>query len=68
VAARRTPCGQRNPELGEDARAGCRDLSRFVVEHEVFAGDESIGQIDAEAAGEVVVADSRRTERAGFAG
>ncbi|HYB43890.1 MAG TPA: hypothetical protein VEL75_19070 [Candidatus Methylomirabilis sp.] len=52
-------------ELGEKAGAGGRDLRRFVVEHDVPAGDERIGEIDAEPAGQVVVADPGRAERAG---
>jgi hypothetical protein len=36
--------------------------------HDVFAGDERIGEINAEAARKVVVADSGHTERACFAG
>ena len=46
-----------------------RDLSGFVVvEHDVFAGDERIGEINAEAAREVVVADSGRTRARGLDG
>ena len=63
VAAGRTQCGKLDPELGEKTGACCRDLGGFVVEHDVFAGDESIGEINAEAAGEVVVANSGRTKR-----
>jgi hypothetical protein len=68
VAAGRTPGGKLDPELGEKAGAGCRDFSGFVVEHNVFAGGESIGEINAEAAGQVVVANSGRTERACLTG
>ena len=57
AAVGRTQCGKLDPELGEKTGACCRDLSGFVVEHDVFAGDESIGEIHAEAAGEVVVRD-----------
>ena len=63
VAAGRMPGRKLDPELGEKAGAGCRDFSGFVVEHDVFAGDERIGEIDAEAARQVVVAHSGRTER-----
>jgi len=63
VSAGRTQCGKLDPELGEKTGACCRDLSGFVVERDVFAGDESIGEINAEAAGEVVVANSGRTKR-----
>src|SRR5207253_1902011 len=39
-----------------------RDFSGFVVvEHDVFSGDERIGEINAQAAREVVVANSGRT-------
>jgi hypothetical protein len=63
VSAGRTQCGKLDPELGEKTRPCCRHLSGFVVEHDIFAGDESIGEINAEAAGEVVVANSGRTQR-----
>jgi hypothetical protein len=40
-----------------------RDFSGLVVEHDVFAGDERIGEINAEAARKVVVANSGRKKR-----
>jgi hypothetical protein len=55
---------KRDPEFGEEPGAGRRDFSGFVFEHDVFAGDKGIGEIDAEAAGKVVVANAGRTERA----
>src|SRR6266404_7902917 len=64
VAAGRTQLGKLDPELGEKTDACSRDFSGFDVEHDVFAGDERIGEINAEAAGKVVVANSGRTERA----
>jgi hypothetical protein len=66
VAVCRTPCGKLDPELGEKTGACCRDLSRVVVEHDVLAGEEGIGEVDAEAARQVVVANSGRTERGLF--
>src|SRR5438477_10282715 len=68
VAEGRTPGGKLDPELGEKTGAGCRDFGGGVVEHDVFAGDEGIGQINAEAARQVVVANSGRTQRACFTG
>src|SRR5215813_7342015 len=68
VAAGRTQPGWLDPEFGENTGAGWRDFGRFLVEHDVVAGNESIGEIDAEAAGEVIVANSGRTERACFTG
>src|SRR6266567_85952 len=68
VTTGRTQCGNLDPELGEKTGACSRDFSGFVVEHDVFAGDERIGEIDAEAARKVVVANSGRTERACLAG
>ncbi len=68
VAVGRTQCGKLDPELGEKPGACCRDLSGFVVDHDVFAGDERIGEINAEAARKVVVANSGRTKRACFTG
>ncbi len=67
-AAGRTQCGKLDPELGEKTGACGRDFSDFVVEHDVFAGHERIGEIDAEAARKVVVANSGRTERACMTG
>jgi len=64
VAAGRTQVGKLDPELGEKTGACCRDFSGFVVEHDVFAGDERIGEINAEAARKVVIANSGRTKRA----
>src|SRR5207245_3203106 len=43
VAEGRTQWWQLDPEGGEKTGACCRDLGGFVVEHDVFAGDESIG-------------------------
>jgi hypothetical protein len=40
VTAGRTLRGKLDPELGEEPRARCRGFSGFVVEHDVFAGDE----------------------------
>src|SRR5262249_23515282 len=68
VVAGRTQSGKLDPEFGEKTGAGRRNFGGFVVEHDVFAGDERIGEIDAEAAREVVVANSSRTERACFPG
>src|SRR5438067_9487762 len=68
AAAVRRQRGKLDPELGEKTGACCRDFSDFVVEHDVFAGDERIGEIDAEAARKVVVANSGRTERPGLTG
>src|SRR2546427_6881302 len=68
VAAGRTQCGKLDPELGDKTGACCRDLSGCVVEHDVFAGDERIGELNAEAARKVVVANSGRTKRACFTG
>src|SRR5207253_7836539 len=68
VTERRTRGGKLDPELGEKTGAGCRDFGGGGVEHDVFAGDEGIGQINAEAARQVVVANSGRTQRACFTG
>src|SRR5215470_448576 len=62
-AAGRTPRGQLDPEPGEEPGSRPRDLCDSVVKHEVFAGDERVGEIDAEAARKVVVANSGRAER-----
>jgi hypothetical protein len=64
VAAGRTQCRKRDPELGEKPGARCRDVRGFLVEHDVFSGDERIGEINAEAAHKAVVADPSRIERA----
>ena len=64
MAAGRTQCRKLDPKFGEETGACCRDFSDFVVEHDVFSGDESIGEINAEAARKVVVANAGRTERA----
>src|SRR5215475_3118280 len=61
--AGRTPRGQLDPEPGEEPESRPRDLCDFVVEHEVFAGDERVGEVNAEAARKVVVAHSGRAER-----
>jgi hypothetical protein len=64
AAAGRTPCGKLDPELSENPHTCLRDFSGFVVvEHDIFSGDERIGEINAQAAREVVVANSGRTER-----
>src|SRR5262249_37594518 len=57
VAAGRTPSGELDPELGEKPDACCRDLGDVVVEHDVLAGDQGIGQVHAETTGKMVVAD-----------
>src|SRR5262245_49712303 len=67
-AAGRTPGGKIEAELGEKPGALRRDFGPFVVEHDVFTGDQGIGEIDAESAGEVVVANSGRTEGARVTG
>src|SRR2546427_2315517 len=65
VAVGRTQCGKLGPELSENPDTCRRDFSGFVVvEHDVFSGDERIGEINAQAAREVVVANSGRTKRA----
>ena len=64
----RAQCWKLDPELGEETGARRRDLSGFVVDHEVLAGDEEIGEIDAETARKVVVANSGRSERACLTG
>jgi hypothetical protein len=64
VAAGRTQCGKLDPELGEKTGACRRDFSGSVVEHDIFAGDVRISEINAEAARKVVVANSGRTKRA----
>ena len=46
AAACRTERGKLDPEPDEEARAGRRDLGRFVVEHDIVTGDERIGEID----------------------
>src|SRR4029453_5624664 len=68
LAAPRPQGGKLDPELDEETGPGCRDFSGVIVEHDVLAGDEGIGQINAEAARQVVIADSRRTQRAGLTG
>src|SRR5207247_8472160 len=62
VAAGRTRRGKLDPELGEKTGACSRDLGDFVVEHDVVAGGENIGEINAEAARKVVVAHSGRIQ------
>ena len=68
VTAGRPQSGELDPELGEETGALRRDLGGFVFEHDVFAGDEDIGEIDAETARQVVVADAGRIQRAGLIG
>ena len=68
VAERRTPCRKLDPELGEKPGAGCCDFGGLVVEHDILASGERIGEINAEAAGQVVIADSGRTQRARLPG
>jgi len=68
VAAGRTQRGKLDPELGEETGACCRDFSGFVVEHDVFTGDERVGEIDAETAGKVVVTNPGRAEGACLTG
>src|SRR5262249_57224942 len=55
VAAPGPRGGKRDAERGEKAGTGFRELGDVVVGHDVFAGDEGVGEIDAEAAREVVV-------------
>jgi hypothetical protein len=65
VAADRTQCGKLDSELGENPDTCLRDFRGLVVVgHDVFSGDERIGEVNAQAAREVVVADPGRTERA----
>ena len=65
VTAGRARCGKLDPELPEEPEACRGDVSSFVVvDHDVFSGDERIGEIDAETAREVVVADPGRAQRA----
>src|SRR5262249_10212045 len=68
AAAARTSGGEIDPEPGEEVGAGRRDLGGRVAGYDVFAGGEGVGEVDAEAAREVVVADSRRVERPGLTG
>src|SRR6185436_11122575 len=68
VAAGRTPGGKLDPELAEKTGTGRRNLGDVVVRHDVLAGGERIGEIDAETARQVVVADPGRAERTGLAG
>jgi hypothetical protein len=60
----RTPRRKRDPELVEKTGTRGRDYGGFVVDDDEFAGDQSVGEIDAEAAGKVVVTDSGRIDRA----
>ena len=62
------PGGKLDPELGEKSDARGRDFRDLVVEHDVFPGHERIGEIDAEAAGKMVVAHPGHAERAGGTG
>src|SRR5215469_9640676 len=57
-------CGKRDPEFGAKTGACPRDFGGLVVEHDVFVDDKSIGEIDAEAARKMVVANSGRTNGA----
>ena len=61
-------CGKRDPELGEKTGACGSDFGGLVVEHDVFADDKRIGEINAEAARKVVVANSGRTNGACLTG
>jgi hypothetical protein len=68
VAAGRPRRGKLDPEVGEKTGAGGRDFSDFVVEQDVFAGDERIGEIDTETTCQMVVANSGCPERARLTG
>src|SRR5262245_42645956 len=64
VPAGRTPHRKPDAERGEEPGACCRDLRGFVVEHEILARDQRISEINAEASGQMVVADPGRAQRA----
>jgi hypothetical protein len=51
-------------EPGEKSGARLRDFSGFFAEHDVLVRREEVGQVDAETAGKVVVADSGRAKLA----
>jgi hypothetical protein len=68
ASAGRTPWRKGDTELSQEAGPRPCDLRRFVVEHDVVAGDQCIGERDAETACQVVVADPGRAEGLGLAG
>jgi hypothetical protein len=56
--------GSRIPNLVKKRASGAVISAAFLIEHDVFAGDESVGdEIDAEAARKVVEANPCRIER-----
>jgi hypothetical protein len=55
---------KRDSELVKKTGARGRNCGGFVAEHDIFAGNQSIGEINAEAARKVIVADSGRTDHA----
>ena len=68
VAAGPTPRGKRDPELVKKTGARDRDCRGFVAEHNISAGNQRIGEMNAEAARKVIVADSGSTDRACLTG
>ena len=60
--------GKRDPELAKKTGARDRDYGGIVAEHNIFAGNQRIGEINAEATRKVIVADSGRTDCACLTG
>src|SRR4029077_9406667 len=59
---------QVDSEPGEESGARPRDLGGLVADRDVFACDQGRGEINAQAAGQVVVADSRHAQLAALTG
>jgi hypothetical protein len=62
MAATRTQRGKFNAELSEKTGARLRNFSGFAPEHDVFVRGEKIGEVNAKATCEMVVANSGRTK------
>src|SRR5207237_3885290 len=58
----RSQRGQVEPELGQKVGACFGDLGGFIARHDVFARCEKIRQVNTEATGEMVVANSGRAK------
>jgi len=60
--AGRTQCSHVDAKLGEKTGAGFRDLGGFVAGRDICVCGKKIGEVDAEATGKMVVANSGRAE------